>query len=570
MNLEQLRSQIRAIDHKGYPACKDLRGRYDCGNYQISIDHVQGDPFASPSGLSARIGLKISGFPEEYLKDRHSRTAIADRILRRFCMELDHISHKVSGSGASGLFSTSHPGQEILERSACEIRDDHLVLRFLAGFPARGRTIDGRGLEKMLCDLLPPVLEKILYYRNWNPDELRKTYELAVDQQYIRSEIRKRNLAAFVADGSILPRQSGVSDKPMKDAVRFVSPESLKVTMDLPYAGKMEGMGIPEGVTLIVGGGYHGKSTLLKALQNCVYDHIRGDGREYVITDETAVKIRAEEGRYIHDLDISPFIHDLPDRRDTQHFCTEDASGSTSQAAAVMESMESGARMLMIDEDTSATNFLVRDELMKRVVSESQEPITPLVAYLRELYEKQGISTIIVAGSSGVFFGTADTVLQMDAYRPYDIKEKTDRLLKEYPVVIPEGMKELVRPESRPCPVGPFRGRTRKDYHGNVKTDDRIKCRVSGKDGFSIDRQYVDLRLVEQIADSEQVAALAGILRELLKEGGSKKTCVQIAEQALERISQNGISVFCGGTKSCGLAAPRKQEILSMIFRYRG
>lgn len=570
MNLEYLRGRIRAIDHKGYPACKDLRGRYDVGSCQISIDHVQGDPFASPSNLSASIRMDAAGFPEEYQKTRPVRRAIADRILRRFAAELDGISHQVPGSGASGLFATSRPGQEILERSACEIRDGLLVLRFLAGFPARGRTIDGRGLEKMLCDLLPPVLEKVLFYKNWNPEELQETCELAEDQQYIREELRKRNLVAFVADGSILPRQSGVSDKPMKDAVRFVSPESLKISLELPHAGKMTGMGLPEGVSLIVGGGYHGKSTLLKGLQNCVYDHIRGDGREYVITDETAVKIRAEEGRYIHDLDISPFIHDLPDHRNTEHFCTEDASGSTSQAAAVMESMESGARVLMIDEDTSATNFLVRDELMKRVVSESQEPITPLIAYLRELYEKQGISTVIVAGSSGVFFGAADTVLQMDAYRPYDIKEKTDRLLKEFPVVIPEGEKELVRPADRPCVIGAFHGRIRKDYRGNTKTDDRIKCKVMGKDGFSIDRQYVDLRLVEQIADSEQVAALAGILRGILKKGSGGKNCADIAEEALEQIAQNGISVFCGGTKACGLAAPRKQEILAMIFRYRG
>ena len=570
MDIEQLRGLIRAIDHKGYPACKGLKGRYDAGKYEISIDHVQGDPFASPSSLSARIDLDTAGFPKEYRKARHIRIAIADRILRRFSAELDKISHQTPGSGASGLLATSHPGQEILERSACEIRDEHLVLRFLAGFPARGRTIDGRGLEKMLCELLPPVLDKILFYRNWDPDELQRTYELAEDQQYIRSEIRKRKLVAFVADGSILPRQSGVSDKPMKKAVLFASPETLKVTMDLPHAGKKTGMGLPEGVSLIVGGGYHGKSTLLKALQSSVYDHITGDGREYVITDASAVKIRAEEGRYIHDLDISPFIHDLPDHRDTAHFCTEDASGSTSQAAAVMESMESGARVLMIDEDTSATNFLVRDELMKKVVSDSQEPITPLIAYLRELYEKQGVSTIIVAGSSGVFFGAADTILQMDDYRPYDIREKTERLLKDYPVVIPEGKKELIRQKDRPCAIEMFCGRTKKDYRGNTKTDDRIKCKISGKDGFSIDRQYVDLRLVEQIADSEQVAALAGILREILKKGNGNRTCVQIAEQALEQLGQKGIGSFCGGTKACGLAAPRKQEILAMLFRCRG
>ena len=101
-------------------------------------------------------------------------------------------------------------------------------------------------------------------------------------------------------------------------------------------------MGIRKGITLIVGGGYHGKSTLLKALEAGVYNHIAGDGREFVITDDTAFKLRAEDGRSITGVDISPFIKNLPNKKDTVHFSTEDASGSTSQAANLMEALESG------------------------------------------------------------------------------------------------------------------------------------------------------------------------------------------------------------------------------------
>ena len=237
--------------------------------------------------------------------------------------------------------------------------------------------------------------------------------DLAEDQQYIREQLEVQGLTAFVANGAILPRESGISSRPMRGAVAFRSPREMEVTMELPHKGTLAGMGIRKGITLIVGGGYHGKSTLLKALELGVYDHIAGDGREYVITDASAVKIRAEDGRSIKKTDISMFINDLPNGKDTKGFYTEDASGSTSQAANVVESMEAGAKALLIDEDTSATNFMIRDELMQRVIHREMEPITPFIDRIRELYEGYGISTVIVAGSSGAYFHIADTIVQM-------------------------------------------------------------------------------------------------------------------------------------------------------------
>ena len=420
---EDLRQLLDRIDHRGYPAYKDTKGVYQFGKYILSIDHVQGDPFAAPSRLSVRVPGRIAGFTEELFDKKHKRIALQDELIRNFRNQIQQYSFQAKGSGKSGVISVTRCSQEILERTACEIetKSGDVTVRFEVGFPANGRTINARELKKILYDFLPACVEKALYYRRLDKKKVRDVMELSEDREFIRSQLEVKGLAAFVANGSVLPRESGVSQRPMKGAVPFVSPKSMEVTMELPYKGTISGMGIPRGVTLIVGGGYHGKSTLLKALETGVYPHIAGDGREYVVTDDAAMKIRAEDGRSIKHTDISMFINDLPNGKDTTAFDTEDASGSTSQAANVIESMEAGTTVFLIDEDTSATNFMVRDELMQRVIHRDMEPITPFIERVRELYEKFGISTIIVAGSSGAYFQVADTIVQMDRYVPREI-----------------------------------------------------------------------------------------------------------------------------------------------------
>ena len=407
---DDLRKLLLTIDRRSYPAYKDTRGQWSYAGYTLSIDHVQGDPFASPSSVSVIVPGLTALFPADYLLPKHRRLALQDMLLRFFSRELskraserqrvtgsdrssteyyraadrgrDHGAPQRDGSGKSGLIAVSRPGQEVLERTACRV-DPHtgdVTLRFEIGFPANGRTINAKALIRILDDFLPNAVAASLFYRNVDKKKLQEAIDLSDDQQYIREVLEKKGLCAFVGDGAVLPRESGVSSQPLKDAVPFLSPESMAVTLDLPHAGPVRGMGIPRGVTLIVGGGYHGKSTLLNALEKGVYNHILGDGREYVITDGTAAKIRAEDGRSITNVDISLFIRDLPGGQDTVRFSSQDASGSTSQAANVIEAVEAGARLLLIDEDTSATNFMVRDELMARVVSKNKEPITPFIS----------------------------------------------------------------------------------------------------------------------------------------------------------------------------------------------
>lgn len=563
----ELRTRLRNIDRKGYPAYKELKGQYNFGDYVLSIDHVQGDPFASPSRLSVRVEKAKAGFPAGYYDTPAKRITLQDHLTRLFGRWVAGGSFQAKGSGKSGLLSVSRCGQQVLERTALRVKDGDIVLRFEAGFPANGRTINARELEKMLFDILPDCVRKSLYYVKIDKERLRQAICLCEDQQYIRQSLVERKLCAFIADGSVLPRESGVSEKPMRDAVAFRSPDSLRITLSLPNRGEVTGMGIPQGITLFVGGGYHGKSTILQALQNGVYNHIAGDGRELVITDATAFKLRAEDGRSVTGVDISPFIKNLPNKKDTTHFSTEDASGSTSQAANLMEVLESGSSLILIDEDTSATNFMVRDSLMAQVITPGEEPITPFISRIRGMYEDLGVSSIIVAGSSGAFFHMADTIIQMKEYVPVDITLKAKEAARAYEGIhtgsSQDGMSHTSFPDfnQKRCPAPDMA----------LRKEDRLKMKAMGTSEISIAKENVELRYLEQLKDQEQSMALAYLLKYAqLKMMDGRKDLRRIGDALEEQLDKSGLeSLFERGDVSSQLARPRKQEIMACINRYR-
>ena len=559
----ELRSLLNRIDRRGYPAYKDTRGTYQFPNYILSIDHVQGDPFAAPSRLSILVKGRAAGFPPELYDRPHRRIALQDQLTRRFGAAAERFSFQAKGSGQSGLIAVSRCGQEVLERTACRLdpKSGDVLMRFEVGFPANGRTVNAGELGKILFDFLPKCAEQALFYQNIDRERLRAAVDLAEDQHCIREQLPGLGLCAFVANGSVLPRASGVSSKPMRDGVKFVSPKELEVTLDLPRGRRITGMGIRRGVTLIVGGGYHGKSTLLGALELGVYDHIAGDGREYVITDPSAVKIRAEDGRSIRKTDISLFISDLPNGKDTAAFETEDASGSTSQAANVIESIEAGTSLLLIDEDTSATNFMVRDELMQRVIRRDMEPITPFIERVRELYEEYGVSTVLVAGSSGAYFHVADTVIQMDRYVPRDITALAKAEAGNFPIRV-----------DPPKPAAPLCFDRRPQPSPSFSGGDRTKIKTLPREGVMVNKEVIDLRYVEQLVDSEQLTALGYCvvyaLRNLLD---GRRDLRRVADELEAAIDRGTLAALCGDRSGVpGLARPRGRETLACPTRCRG
>lgn len=556
----ELKKDILAIDHRGYPGYKGLRGRYQFKDHVLSIDHVQGDPFASPSHLSVHVDGHKAGFPKDYYQDDISRITLQDHLTRCFGKALAPFSFKEKGSGKSGLLSVSHCGQQVLERTACEVSaDGSVTVRFEAGFPANGRSVNAGELVKMLFQFVPEAAQIALFYDRLNKNALKAAIELARDQQFIREHLSEQGLAAFLADGSVLPRESGISDRPMKGAVPFQSPAACKVTVTLPYHGPVTGMGIKKGITLFVGGGYHGKSTILQALEMGVYNHIAGDGREYVITDPSAWKLRAEDGRSISNTDISPFINHLPNKKDTVHFSTEDASGSTSQAANLMEAVESGSKLLLIDEDTSATNFMIRDELMQKVICREEEPITPFIERVRSMYDDLGVSSIIVAGSSGSFFGIADTIIQMKEYVPYDITERAREAAASYPAL--KQQEHFPVSDNMRAPKA----------NQALKKDPRLKMKTMGTNEMLLAKDAIELRYLEQLIDPEQTNALAYALKylELNRMNGSR-TVPQLLDDVEALTASKGLSaLYDKEYVRSGLAMPRRQEIAACLNRYR-
>ncbi len=558
--MNKLQNELKRIDHRGYPAYKDLKGSYDFVKYTLNIEHVQGDPFASPSSLSVKISGKTAGFPKNYYDEYHRRIALEDFILRRFSVAVSKISFKAKGSGKSGMVSASQPGQEIIERSACHVDENtgDIVLRFVVGFPARGRSIDAGELEKILFRLLPPAVENSGIFKLFKENEknkLKEQIELADDQRELRRLTGENGFTAFIADGSVLPRESGVSERPMKNAVLFKSPESMSVSFELPHKGKITGMGIKKGVTLIVGGGYHGKSTLLQTLEKAVYSHILGDGREYIVTDATGVKLRAEDGRSVANEDISLFIRNLPNGKDTKKFSTLDASGSTSQAANTVEALEAGSKLFLIDEDTSATNFMIRDELMERVISADEEPIVPFIKRVEQLYKQKGVSTILVAGSCGSFFHVADTVIQMDRYIPKEITQAAKQIASEYPLKMKDDDTKIEIDERRKVRL--------------PKADDRTKVKIMGTDGFLYNKTNVDLRYLEQITDAEQMLAISKTLEYLIRKYGGKEMLIKTLLDDVENlIDTKGVSALTSRGSVPNMSKPRRFEIAGCINRF--
>lgn len=558
-NKEDLKKELIKIDHKSYGMYKTLGGSYSYGNYILHIDHVQGDPFASPSRLRFEVKKETHGFPEEYYEEKHRRLALEDQVLRRFLRQLRQLDKGSMGSGKSGRITTCPANQTVQERIAVVFSKDRMELRFEMGFPARGRTIMAKEMQKLVFDILPELAESCLFYRKWDTKSksfLEKTVFLADDQKELRRQLKEKGLTGFVANGAMLPRESGISDRPMRDAVPFISPESLQIEIELPHKGKMIGMGIPKGITVIVGGGYHGKSTLLKALEQGVYNHIAGDGREYVVADATGMKIRAEDGRSILHTDISLFINHLPAGQDTVDFSSENASGSTSQAANLIEAMEAGAELLLLDEDTSATNFMIRDKVMAKLVSDEKEPITTLLRHIRGIYKTMGISFIIVVGSSGDYLSVADLVLQLDHYKVKDVTKEAKEICEQCQIAGQYAEKEVCMPE--------FSRKLKPVKHA------RRKLKSMGTDTVLIDRESIDVRYLEQLSESGQTTALAYMMGWILDHVTKEEDIQEFIENMYKLIERKGMAAVIPANYSAGHPVlPRKQELYACLNRYR-
>ena len=548
-----LLDQLRHADGRPYGFYKKVAGAWDYGDFTLAIDHVQADPFAPPTALRAYATPQAMGLPEEALASPDARLAAADFLARAF-------DEAIRARGARDV-SIARAGALILQRSYASVLPDRVEVRFQVKLPARGRTILGKSAARLFDVDVPNVVMDCFDFVSHDPDTTRKRSRLLAhiasyeDHRALQEQLETNGWVTFVADDSLLARRSGVSEAPLTGdgVVAFRSPDSLRVSVSLPHAGEVSGMAIPRGLTLIVGGGYHGKSTLLEAIARGVYAHVPGDGRELVATDPSATKVRAADGRAVTGVDISAFISHLPGGIDTTNFSTENASGSTSQAASIIESLQLGARSLLIDEDTSATNLLIRDTRMRDLVAADKEPITPLVDRVSSL-TGAGTSLIMVVGGSGAFLDAADRVLMMDNYRCLDVTERAKQVAADLP---------------RPRTDAPASWDSAPRVPLAKARVDRPRTKATGTHALTVDRQVVDISDVEAVLDPGQAEAIAWCVRGVLEEMAGKHLMAKLGR----RLASEGLDAVCKfGARPypAFLARPRLIDVGAAINRYRG
>lgn len=531
-----LRRQLHGIDGRGYKAYKAIQGRYDFDQFTLFIDAVQGDPFAAPSRLRVRVPQTTARYPTHTFHNVSRRTGLENYLAATFAAAAQNTAGR-RGSGKSGLVAIDAPGQTMLQRSALQVSAEFVEAQFAVGLPAQGRRVLGRIAATMLCDGLPRVVLKSLLYANNDAAQIERYTAVAEDADSLRSQLAGQGLVAFVADGASLPRHSGVDERPLRGSqvVPWQGPATFQTSFSLPNAGEVRGTGIPTGVTLIVGGGFHGKSTLLNSLTQGVYNHKPGDGRELVITVANGVKIRAEDGRSVSQVDISPFINNLPFGQNTRQFSSDNASGSTSQAANIMEALEVGTDLLLIDEDTAATNFMIRDQRMQQLVAKPQEPITPFIDRVRQLFSEHGVSTILVIGGSGGYFDVADYVIGLENYVPHDLTASAKAIALNQPTG---------RASEANAPFGPVQARCPQPHSLNArkgKRDVSLKTHVLHTIQFG--RETIDLSAVAQLVDASQTRAIAAALQ-YAKENymDEKRPLATILSQIMIDLQKNGLA----------------------------
>lgn len=554
--MRKLASTLDRIDRKGYGAYKDLSGSHSFDDFTLFIDRVQRDPFAPPSLV--RIRTKANRFDPSLFENPVRRFAFEDFLTRRVEGAVRKVVRGNRGSGGSGRIEIQSPSQIVAPRTSMVASGEYIEARMAVGLPARGRSVDAKAAKDMLLEELPEVVKSSLF-----PDDADALshVETVEDAEALRESLPSLGLVAFVADGARLPRESGASDEPLREgSIPFESPAELRVSVELPNRGEVSGMGIPEGVSLIAGGGFHGKSTLLDALSVGVYDHVPGDGREFVVSRSDSVKIRAEDGRSVAGVDISAMIGDLPGGKDTGRFSTPNASGSTSQAANISEALEIGTSLLLVDEDTSATNFMVRDERMRELVR--KEPISPFIELVKPLHRELGVSTIIVVGGVGDYLDVADRVILMEDYVPSEATSRAAEAREKFPPRAPARSDGGAKVEA-PSP------RTIRASAINLRRGKKETARGRGTHAVELGRERVELSHLEQLAEPGQTEAIARVIGRFAT-GKKDRSLREAVEESLGNIEVDGLDSLGGFRGHPGeMSLPRSHEIAAAINRMR-
>ena len=562
--MKALYQKIRTLNGKNYGLYKSLADKpWDFGDFVLDFLHVQGDPFAPASRVVVRAKLSALGYAPEWGSDFEHRLALSDFLYRRLGRL---VQERYPGKDAAVVFNTAGP--EMLVRNSLWIDNGELRACLQVRLPGEGRKIQAEEAAEILTMVLPDLVSAGLYCDKAAVPELQEYYRVLAERKAILAELDARGLCAFVPDGAVLPRASGLSEMPLEGAVKFEAPEEMAVTLSV-CGREIRGMGIPKGITVITGGAFHGKSTLLQALIRAVFPHVPGDGREGIVVDETALRVGVEDGRSVRGTDLSMFVRDLPGGISTKDFNTLSASGSTSEAANLLEAMEAGARTFFIDEDSSAVNFLIRDVRVRKLLGDEREPLIPLTDRIREL-ATAGMSFVLVAGACGDYLDIADNIIIMANYRAECARFNGAEAVPAAAPSAPAGM-----PTTRPFAA--YMQPLQKSVRPASAVERQVKVKLSGDFLLQIGFLVADTSRLLTLVDKQQRLGAGFMMLNMLQNAASNsdgeagvagESVAAVAQKLCDSIRNVGFRNLPQGM-SREMSLPRAVDIACVAFRLR-
>ena len=557
--MKALYQKIRTLNGKNYGLYKSLADKpWDFGDFALEFLHVQGDPYAPASRVVIKANLSMLGYSGEWGGSFERRLALSDFLHRKLSRL---VKEKYPDKDAAIVFDTAGP--EMLVRNSLWIDNGELRACLQVRLPGEGRKIQAEVAAEILTMVLPDLVSAGLYYSKSDEAALQEHFRVLAERKEILAQLESRGLCAFVPDGAVLPRASGLSELPLEGAVPFTAPERMAVTLNV-CGREIRGMGIPKGITVITGGAFHGKSTLLQALTRAVYPHIPGDGREGIVIDESALRVGVEDGRSVRGTDLSQFVRDLPGGVSTKNFNTLSASGSTSEAANLLEAMEAGSRAFLIDEDSSAVNFLIRDIRVRKLLGDDREPLIPLTDRIREI-SAQGYSFILVAGACGDYLDLADNIVIMANYKAECAKSSQPGTCSG----------EAAVSSARPF-VG-YMQPLQKSVRPTSAVERQVKVKLSGDTLLQIGFLVSDTSRLNTLVDKQQRLGAGFVLLNLLQNAASNSessdasagdSVAATIQKLHEKIQNVGFRNLPQGM-SREMSLPRVVDIACVAFRLR-
>jgi len=552
---------LAEIDGKPFAEYERLIGDFDFARYVIKCSKIETAADGEFPVFNIRVPQSIAELPGHLYDSPVRRTALEDLLTRNLCAAAAQIARFNESGWARRNIMVAEPGQKILPRTSVLVTKEYIDARIRIAMPYKvfssgERLVDGEMARKVFFEDLPEVVSTSLFCCNLDLAEAEEFVNGMEDADRVRQSLSTLGLVSFVGEGSLLAREQ---DSDLPDYDRFIPFEVAEATcteIEVPNAGKVTGLGISAGLTVVLGDAANGRKDFMSALAAGVFNHIPGDGREGVVTVSDAVQIAADRGRNVQEVNITPFLSES-EYGNPASFSTPAADSFISQAASVIEALEVGARVLIVDENSSAPAFLTTDARIAGLLGST--PRTSLAQRARQIVDELGIS-LIVGGENLVaeYIPVADTVLKVEGFQVTDITEQAKALNLAVP------------PEAPAVNLAPMLARSRwimpSSIDAAVGSKDQV-IEAIDLNAIQYGRSVIELDSVSQIADESQTLTIGLLLYyaklRYMQEGYPLREMLDMIDRDL---SSEGLGTIVRDLRG-DLARPRRYEVAAALNR---